>query len=88
MAQLPRLRTTRSPWGAPGLKPDKKLLARAGTLMCPVALEIAVLCLKHNVAFTWENPHSSMMRDFPPVAAFMKDPRLTNFVITCCGYRT
>ena len=88
MARFPRLRTTRFPWGVPGLKADKKLLARAGTLMCPVALEIAVLCLKHNVAFTWGNPHSSMMWNFPPVAAFMMDPRLTRFVITYCGYGT
>ena len=88
MARLPRLRTTRFPWEVPGLKPDKKLLVRAGTLMCLVALEIAALCLKHNVAFTWENPHSSMMWNFPPVSAFMKDPRTTSFVITYCGYGT
>ena len=88
VARLPRLRSRRHPWGLPTLSAADRMLVKQGSLMCLVALEVARLCLRLGIAFTWENPESSMMWEFPPVQEFLSLPGVFSYTVTYCGYGT
>ena len=85
-ARWPRLRSRLHMWGLPTLKPREILLARDGSLLCLVAVEVALLCCRLDVGFMIENPLTSLMWSFPPTLELLRKEKIYIVVLDYCQY--
>jgi hypothetical protein len=86
LARWPRLRSAAHMWGLPSLKPHVVKLARDGSLLCCVAVEVARLCHSLDIGFVIENPMSSMMWNFPPMVDLLGREGVVSIILDYCQY--
>ena len=86
IARLPRVRSRDHPWGLPNLVGKAKKLVEDGTYLCLLAIEIALACIAAGIHFSFENPASSMMWDFPPMRKLLDLPEVFQVTLHYCRY--
>ena len=74
--------------GVPNLVGNAAKVVEDGTYLCLLAIEIADACVKAGIHFSFENPASSMMWDFPPMQALLAQPGVACVTLHYSRYGT
>ena len=59
---------------------------RLGVLFALFSAELIETCLKHNTFFALENPQTSRLWSFPPMARALSDPRVKQVMFHACTF--
>ena len=86
IARWPKLRSKGHMWGLPTRKPHEVKLARDGSLLCCVAVEVALLCHALKIGFVIENPVRPMMWNFPPMVVLLGRDGVVSVVLDYCQF--
>ena len=72
--------------GVPGLNPQQTHRLKEGTALARACVYLARCCLRSGVAFSIENPQSSLMWQWAPMRALMADPRVFVVDLVFCSF--